>query len=348
MPSDRARSDGETSSAGKRRSTSTFITSRPTLPVAPTTADFVAHGSVLWLGPRNFGLPSEGSPARPALRAVDFTRAVPRFQVTLRTYRGRNAARTIRKEAVKPTLTAERQPVIGCFQRSPRPYQPPKCDRWVASRPQDPSASAQRPRVTNPEATALVTVAHGVRHWPSGIHADARVRAPSTTCAAARATCSSPGVPVQANRRCSARCATWRSEEMAVAGADWPRSRQRRRPDHPFVLRIAPRLIRSEDIRRGRNGAVMRPPEAARHRRGVDGALRSHVGHRSVATRRIAGVRASPSAACACCLFGDLHQLPPVVQEAEVATHLEEEFGGPFFFLMSLRCAKARERRYWS
>jgi ATP-dependent DNA helicase PIF1 len=31
-------------------------------------------------------------------------------------------------------------------------------------------------------------------------------------------------------------------------------------------------------------------------------------------------------------LFGDLHQLPPVVQEAEVATHLEEEFGGPFFF----------------
>src|SRR5262249_51523976 len=31
-------------------------------------------------------------------------------------------------------------------------------------------------------------------------------------------------------------------------------------------------------------------------------------------------------------LFGDLHQLPPVVQEAEVADHLEAEFGGPFFF----------------
>lgn len=31
-------------------------------------------------------------------------------------------------------------------------------------------------------------------------------------------------------------------------------------------------------------------------------------------------------------LFGDLHQLPPVVQEAEVAGHLESEFGGPFFF----------------
>ncbi len=32
-------------------------------------------------------------------------------------------------------------------------------------------------------------------------------------------------------------------------------------------------------------------------------------------------------------LFGDLHQLPPVVQEAEVAGHLHEStYGGPFFF----------------
>lgn len=31
-------------------------------------------------------------------------------------------------------------------------------------------------------------------------------------------------------------------------------------------------------------------------------------------------------------LFGDLHQLPPVVQQAEVQTYLAEEFGGPFFF----------------
>jgi ATP-dependent exoDNAse (exonuclease V) alpha subunit len=31
-------------------------------------------------------------------------------------------------------------------------------------------------------------------------------------------------------------------------------------------------------------------------------------------------------------LFGDLHQLPPVVQEVEVASHLEAEHGGPFFF----------------
>src|SRR6185503_5177739 len=31
-------------------------------------------------------------------------------------------------------------------------------------------------------------------------------------------------------------------------------------------------------------------------------------------------------------LFGDLHQLPPVVNDAEVAEHLESQFGGPFFF----------------
>ena len=31
-------------------------------------------------------------------------------------------------------------------------------------------------------------------------------------------------------------------------------------------------------------------------------------------------------------LFGDLHQLPPVVNEAEVAEHLESQYGGPFFF----------------
>ncbi|MBV1694602.1 MAG: AAA family ATPase, partial [Hyphomicrobiales bacterium] len=31
-------------------------------------------------------------------------------------------------------------------------------------------------------------------------------------------------------------------------------------------------------------------------------------------------------------LFGDLHQLPPVVREPEVAVHLENVHGGPFFF----------------
>jgi hypothetical protein len=31
-------------------------------------------------------------------------------------------------------------------------------------------------------------------------------------------------------------------------------------------------------------------------------------------------------------MFGDLHQLPPVIEEGEVAAHLETEHGGPFFF----------------
>ena len=31
-------------------------------------------------------------------------------------------------------------------------------------------------------------------------------------------------------------------------------------------------------------------------------------------------------------MFGDLHQLPPVIDEGEVAAHLETEHGGPFFF----------------
>jgi ATP-dependent DNA helicase PIF1 len=31
-------------------------------------------------------------------------------------------------------------------------------------------------------------------------------------------------------------------------------------------------------------------------------------------------------------LFGDLHQLPPVINDAEVAEHLDSSYGGPFFF----------------
>src|SRR5262249_56439822 len=34
-------------------------------------------------------------------------------------------------------------------------------------------------------------------------------------------------------------------------------------------------------------------------------------------------------------LFGDLHQLPPVINEADVAQHLESQYGGPFFFSLS-------------
>jgi ATP-dependent DNA helicase PIF1 len=34
-------------------------------------------------------------------------------------------------------------------------------------------------------------------------------------------------------------------------------------------------------------------------------------------------------------LFGDLHQLPPVINEADVAEHLETQHGGPFFFSLA-------------
>jgi ATP-dependent exoDNAse (exonuclease V) alpha subunit len=92
-----------------------------------------------------------------------------------------------------------------------------------------------------------------------------------------------------------------------------------------------PRLIRSEDIRRSRNGALMRRlkliviDEVSMVRsdlmHGIDQSLRVNRGR---AREAFGGVRLV--------MFGDLHQLPPVVQEAEVAEHLETSFGGPFFF----------------
>jgi ATP-dependent exoDNAse (exonuclease V) alpha subunit len=92
-----------------------------------------------------------------------------------------------------------------------------------------------------------------------------------------------------------------------------------------------PRLIRSEDIRRSRNGAVMRRlkmlviDEVSMVRSdlmwAIDQSLRINRGR---AREAFGGVRLI--------MFGDLHQLPPVVQEAAVAEHLETNFGGPFFF----------------
>lgn len=94
---------------------------------------------------------------------------------------------------------------------------------------------------------------------------------------------------------------------------------------------LPPRLVRSDDIRRSRNGTVMRKlkllviDEVSMVRSdlmwAIDQSLRVNRGR----TREpFGGVRLL--------LFGDLHQLPPVVQEAEVAEHLEQQFGGPFFF----------------
>ena len=97
---------------------------------------------------------------------------------------------------------------------------------------------------------------------------------------------------------------------------------------------LPPRLIRPDDIRRSRNGSVMRRlkliviDEISMVRSdlmwAIDQSLRLNRGR---AREPFGGLRIV--------MFGDLHQLPPVVQEAEVAQHLEANFGGPFFFSMS-------------
>jgi len=95
-----------------------------------------------------------------------------------------------------------------------------------------------------------------------------------------------------------------------------------------------PRLIRPDDIRRSRNGRLMRRlkfliiDEVSMVRSdlmwAIDQSLRVNRGRPREA---FGGVRLA--------LFGDLHQLPPVVNEADVAEHLELKFGGPFFFSLS-------------
>lgn len=95
-----------------------------------------------------------------------------------------------------------------------------------------------------------------------------------------------------------------------------------------------PRLIQSDDIRRSRNGALMRKlkllviDEVSMVRSdlmwAIDQSLRVNRGR---PREPFGGVRLV--------MFGDLHQLPPVVQEAEVGSHLEDNHGGPFFFSVS-------------
>ncbi len=94
---------------------------------------------------------------------------------------------------------------------------------------------------------------------------------------------------------------------------------------------LPPRLLRTDDIRRSRNGRLMRKlellviDEVSMVRSdmmwAIDQSLRLNRGR---PREPFGGVRLI--------MFGDLHQLPPVVQEAEVATHLHEQHGGPFFF----------------
>jgi len=92
-----------------------------------------------------------------------------------------------------------------------------------------------------------------------------------------------------------------------------------------------PRLIRPDDIRRSRNGRLMRRlkflviDEVSMVRSdlmwAIDQSLRVNRGRPREA---FGGLRLA--------LFGDLHQLPPVINDAEVAEHLETAYGGPFFF----------------
>lgn len=97
---------------------------------------------------------------------------------------------------------------------------------------------------------------------------------------------------------------------------------------------LPPRLIRSDDIRRSRNGGVMRKlklliiDEVSMVRSDLMWAI-----DQSLRINR--GRPREPFGGLRVVMFGDLHQLPPVVQEAEVAGHLESEHGGPFFFSAS-------------
>jgi ATP-dependent exoDNAse (exonuclease V) alpha subunit len=94
-----------------------------------------------------------------------------------------------------------------------------------------------------------------------------------------------------------------------------------------------PRLIGPDDIKRSRNGKLMRKlkmiiiDEVSMVRSdlmwAIDQSLRVNRGRPREA---FGGVRLV--------LFGDLHQLPPVIQ-GDVAQHLESEHGGPFFFQVS-------------
>ena len=95
-----------------------------------------------------------------------------------------------------------------------------------------------------------------------------------------------------------------------------------------------PRLLQPEDIRRGRNGRIMRRLETLI----IDevSMVRSDLMWAIDQSLRVnRGRPREPFGGVRLLLFGDLHQLPPIVQEAEVAEHLESSYGGPFFFSVS-------------
>lgn len=94
---------------------------------------------------------------------------------------------------------------------------------------------------------------------------------------------------------------------------------------------LPPRLIRSDDIRRSRNARVMRRLQLLI----IDeiSMVRSDLMAAMDASLRLnRGRPREPFGGVRLLMFGDLHQLPPVVTDNEVAAHLESEHGGPFFF----------------
>ena len=94
---------------------------------------------------------------------------------------------------------------------------------------------------------------------------------------------------------------------------------------------LPPRLLGPDDIRRSRNGGIMRKlkflviDEVSMVRSDLMWAI-----DQSLRVNR--GRPREPFGGIRLVMFGDLHQLPPVVQEHEVADHLETRHGGPFFF----------------
>src|SRR5215510_12459929 len=95
-----------------------------------------------------------------------------------------------------------------------------------------------------------------------------------------------------------------------------------------------PRLIRPADIRRSRNGRLMRRlkflviDEVSMVRSDLMWAI-----DQSLRVNR--GRPREPFGGLRLALFGDLHQLPPVINEVDVAEHLESQHGGPFFFSLA-------------
>ncbi len=95
-----------------------------------------------------------------------------------------------------------------------------------------------------------------------------------------------------------------------------------------------PKLIQPGDIRRSRNGGIMRRlklviiDEVSMVRSDVMAAIDLSLRiNRGRPREAFGGVRLV--------LFGDLHQLPPVVQRGEEAEYLDTAHGGPFFFSVS-------------